>query len=302
MNETGQFLNHYYHFVAELMLGAWAFLYGAFNPTGLVPSNSTAQFNWGTLTSFNHRPKKYQPPPLSRLILLHSTTTEWKDKPGFNQYFFHAAFPSLEIEDADIWNDRNVATSVNSKSPHLPEKAWHFPVVLLSDRSAANRGEACGSRTQRIAAEAWEYMAKKQGIDLLGQWWSDIRHRVYRFAGAKIIEKNFDPPKIIDVADPQTLLPLPPDKVVITYINRQSVRRHLVPENHDALVASIEELVQMKQSEGKNWEFRDVQPERLSKDEQVRLASETTVCPFQLMGLFTLAFFSLDLDIVRRSW
>jgi len=305
VNEPAQFLNHYYHFVAELFLGAWAFLYGAFNPAGLVHlSNDIGRSNSYSQPSFNIRPKKYQPPPLSRLILLHTTSTEWKDKPGFNQFFFHAAFPSLEIEDSGNWNDRSAATSVNSKSLHLPEKAWHFPVALFSDRSAAHRGEACGSRTQRIAAEAWEYMVKKQGIDLLGQWWSDIRHRVYRFADVKITEQNFDPPKVTeDVTDPQTLLPLPPDEVVITYINRQSVRRHLIPEDHDALVTSIEELVLLKQSEGKNWVFRDVRPERLSKDEQVKLASETTVCNFLLKLDSVIALsLPLDLDNVGCSW
>jgi hypothetical protein len=81
-----------------------------------------------------------------------------------------------------------------------------------------------------------------------------------------------------DVSDPQSLLPLPPDKVVITYINRQAVGRHLMPENHDGLVEAIEELVAKKQQEGKNWVFNDVKPETLSKAKQIELASETTVC------------------------
>jgi hypothetical protein len=81
-----------------------------------------------------------------------------------------------------------------------------------------------------------------------------------------------------DMSDPQSLLSPPPEKVVITYINRQAVGRHLIPENHNELVAAIEELVANKQLEGKNWVFNDVKPETLSKAKQIELASETTVC------------------------
>ena len=37
-------------------------------------------------------------------------------------------------------------------------RAWHFPVAHLAHRNAAHRGVMCGSRTQRTAAEAWDYM------------------------------------------------------------------------------------------------------------------------------------------------
>lgn len=232
------------------------------------------------MPSFNLLPEDLQPPHLSRVVFLNARHFEWKDTPGFNAFFIHAAFPSLDIEDAEDWYDRCVATFAHPKSQR-PEKAWHLPIALLADRSAAHRGEACGSRTQRIAAEAYEYMVKKKGIDTFGRWWSHIRHKVYRFAGAEKIASDIRPVPMVSASDnatdPQSLLPPPPDRVVITYINRQSVRRRLIASHNEALVASMKDLVKKKQAEGKNWIFKNVKPERLSKEEQVQVASESTV-------------------------
>ncbi len=63
--------------------------------------------------------------------------------------------PSLAIEDQQDWEDRIAATAGSSV-----DRAWHFPLVLLTDRSASHRGAVCGSQTQRIASEAWEYMRR----------------------------------------------------------------------------------------------------------------------------------------------
>lgn len=205
---------------------------------------------------------------------MHATTEGWKDKPGFNSYFLRAAFPSLTVETSSDWEDRMNATAVQTR-----QRAWHFPLVLLSDRSAAFRGEACGARTQRIAAEAWEVMVRKRGIDVVGGWWNVLREAVMKYAGVKVPKDDGVPlsSEHNDVADPQILLPLPKD-IVITYINRQGVRRHLIQEDHDALVSALEQLVKRKKiEEGKEWVLRVVQPELLSKEEQIQLASETTV-------------------------
>lgn len=289
MNEPGQFLNHYYHFVVELFLGVWAFLYGAFNPlTGLFDAPNDPRManpHHALFPSFNLLPEDLQPPHLSRVIFLNARHSEWRDTPGFNAFFFRAAFPSLNIEDTEDWHDRCLVTFANPKFQR-PEKAWHLPIALLADRSAAHRGEACGSRTQRIAAEAYEYMVKKKGIDTFGRWWSHIRYKVYRFAGVEKIPSDIQPAPVVSVAnnltDPQSLLPPPPDRVVITYINRQSVRRRLIASHNEALVASMKNLVKRKQAEGKNWVFKNVKPERLSKEDQVQVASESTVRIFAL--------------------
>ena len=49
------------------------------------------------------RPSEYEPPSFIRLMLLHASSEEWRDKPGFNAYFLRAIFPSLALEDAEDW-------------------------------------------------------------------------------------------------------------------------------------------------------------------------------------------------------
>lgn len=277
VNETGQFLHHYYHFIAELLLGTWAFFYGAFNPASRLTEISDTFIVNSPYPSFNPLSASYRPPPLSRMILLNAKDPEWRDRPGVNPYFLRAAFPSLDIEDTDDWNERCASTFIDPRNPDAPGNAWHLPMALLVDRSAANRGKAC-SRTQRMAAEAWDYMRNKGGIDPFGIWWDQVRYAIYRFARVEKSTRSFSAPlKDKDISDPQKLLPPPPDKVVITYINRQSVGRHLNPNDHDGLLDAIQDLIAKKQAEGKNWVFRDVKPEILSKAKQVQLASETTV-------------------------
>jgi hypothetical protein len=101
-----------------------------------------------------------------------------------------AAFPSLAVEHQEDWADRVAATRpkpASAASPAADERAWHFPLLLLADRSAAHRGWMCGSNTQRTAAEAWEYMrvnGKLRGLHV-GGWWAPLREAVWRFAGAE---------------------------------------------------------------------------------------------------------------------
>lgn len=227
--------------------------------------------------TFNPPHANYQPPPLSRMILLNAKHQDWRDNPGVNSYFFRAAFPSIDIEDTKDWKDRCLTTYIDPHNPDAPGNAWHLPMALLVDRSAANRGKVC-SKVHRMAAEPWDYMRKKGGIDPFGIWWDKIRYGIYRFAGVEKLSRTHPvPSEDKAVSDPQSLLPPPPEKIVITYINRQTVPRRLTAENHDELVASIEELVATKQAEGKNWVFNNVKPEKLSKAQQIKLASETTV-------------------------
>jgi len=207
-------------------------------------------------------------------MLLHASSEEWRDKPGFNAYFLRAVFPSLALEASEDWADR-VASTVPTPDG-TSTKAWHFPVTLLADRSAAHRGEACGSRTQRIAAEPWELMLRLGGIDSTGHWWSHVRESITRFATGKVPTKESITD---DTSSKPPQLPLP-ETVVITYINRQGVRRHLEEANHEALVVALQDMVNRKRDEeGKVWELNIVQAETITKDEQVNIASRSTVWP-----------------------
>jgi len=59
---------------------------------------------------------------------------------------------------------------------------------------------------------------------------------------------------------------------VVTYISRQGVGRHLIEEDHFALVNSLDEMCALN-----GWELNIVQAEKLSKDDQVQLFSRTTI-------------------------
>ncbi|KAJ7170689.1 hypothetical protein C8R43DRAFT_1120440 [Mycena crocata] len=254
-NDPPQFLNHYYHFVAELMFGTWAFLHGAFADGTVKPPAPSMSSE----SSFNSPLISNSTPTIDRAIFIHSDAAGWRDGPGFNGYFIRAVFPSMTVEVSTDWIDRVNAT-MNTKIG----RAWHFPLVLLADRSAAFRSPICGSYTQRTAAEAWTFMAQRGSIDFIGNWWASMRAALLRYAGG-------DPHE-----DLQPTLQIP-KTVVITYINRQGTRRHLLEPDNLTLIAAIEELVARKNREGKTWEFNDVHAERLSLDEQVRVAAKSTI-------------------------
>ncbi|KAK0199276.1 hypothetical protein DFS33DRAFT_1267094 [Desarmillaria ectypa] len=247
VNEPSQFLGHYYHLVAELFFGVQAFWHGAFSEVSAANAYSA---------KFTHP----APPALDRVIFAHSDGNGWRDYSGFNAYILRAAFPSLTVEDKQDWEDRIAATS-----GLFVDRAWHFPLVLLTDRSAAHRGMLCGSQTQRIASEAWQYMREQSrlmGIKV-GGWWEPVRASVLRFSGLDVVRQ--------DGGD----LPMP-DKVVITYISRQGTpRRRLTDEAHDSLVTALQELVERKKDEG--WELNVMQAERMSKDAQLHAAARTTI-------------------------
>lgn len=211
--------------------------------------------------SFNSPLISTSTPKIDRAIFIHTDVDGWRDAPGFNGYFLRAVFPSMTVEVSTDWMDRVNATA-NTKIG----RAWHFPLVLLADRSAAFRSPLCGAHTQRTAAEAWTAMARLGKIDLVGNWWASMRAALVRYAGGNPQEEPLH--STLQV----------PDKIVITYINRQGTRRHLTEEDNRGLIAAIEELVEIKNREGKKWEFNNVHAERLSLDEQVRVAGKTTVC------------------------
>lgn len=192
-----------------------------------------------------------------------------------NSFFLRASFPSLTVEVADDWQDRILATS--AVGSHA--RAWHFDKVLFSDRSAAFRGEYCGLAVHRTAGEAYMAMYKESRLPKL--WWEPVRRAVLDFAG---VSKEVQDIGVRVDAEAQIKVkpggvdrtPFktagPKQDVVITYISRQGVRRHLVEEDHENLVFALEELCAIK-----GWELNIVQAERLSKEDQLALVARTTV-------------------------
>ncbi|KAL6310307.1 hypothetical protein BKA93DRAFT_6846 [Sparassis latifolia] len=263
-NDPQQFLDHYYHFCAELLFGAWAFWSGAWNAV-VEPSASH-------LTTA---------PPVHRMIFANAGADGWRDAPGFNAYFLRAAFPSLTVEVQEDWEDRIRATS--AWGTHA--RAWHFDTVLFADRSAAFRGDICGLQTQRTASEAYEHM--RQVGNLTKWWWEPVRRAILRFAGidawvvdtgvrveetalAHVQAKQHDHDAGGDLTSPNSKQV--GQDVVVTYISRQGTRRHLIESHHEALVKALKETCA---SHG--WELSVVQAERLSKEDQLEAVARSTI-------------------------
>lgn len=253
-------MDHYYHFVAELFLGTWAFWSGSFNAT----------IDTKTWIS--------SAPTVNRAIFANNPPEGWRDKPGFNTYLLRSAFSSLTAESERDWADR-IFNTING------DRAYHLDTVLIADRSAAFKGKLCGSINHRIASEAYEPLWDEGRLQK--EWWEPVRREALRFAGVdertmnrgveieeaweKEKEKNLkalgDNQKTLSVP-----IPIAKDKAVITYISRQSARRHLIPEDHKLLVDSLQEMATRK-----GYEFNIIEAEHLSKDEQLGVMSRTTV-------------------------
>jgi hypothetical protein len=247
-NDPGQFLNHYYHFCAELLFGAWAFWHGTF-----LGGSSTTPI-----------------PPLTRAIFPHATAEEWRDGPGMNFFFLRSAWPSLTVETEPDWWDRVSTTAL--RPGELQGRAWWFDTVLLADRSAAFRGPECGERTQRTAAEAVKGVVPRESHTgfLERGWWEPVRRNVLRFAGVSghIMDIGKRAFKRTSHGSPRTG---GVEEVVVTYISRQAVKRHLITEDHEGLADALTELC-----ERRGWELNIVAMERISKEEQLAIAARTT--------------------------
>ncbi|KZP34298.1 hypothetical protein FIBSPDRAFT_719926 [Athelia psychrophila] len=282
-NDPPQFLDHYYHFIGEFIMGVQAFWTSAFtpehtylDPTALPPSKGQPSESISKIASPS---SNHSIPPITRLIFPNVGPHEWRDRPGFNAYFLRAAFPSVDVEVAYDWNDRVDATTEPNDKAYT--RAWHFPHLLLHDRSAAFRGDWCGSKSQRIAAEVIE-KARAEGR-LVKSWWARVRQSVAAFAGAD--SEN-------DVMEPETertrgtaMETRMPRKIVVTYISRQDARRHLLDADHAALVTALREYVKARNSEWtadrtgtkREWELVVAKGESMTKDEQVRLFGRTSI-------------------------
>ena len=187
-------------------------------------------------------------------------------------------FSSVTIETEQDWVDRIFLTKDG-------DRAYHFDNVLIADRSSAFRGKLCGLQNQRIAAEAYDPLWKSGRLQK--EWWEPVRREFLRFAG--VDDESMDLGTDIDKAweqdrekvvkalganhhDLPVHVPITSGKTIITYISRQSARRHLVPQDHQLLVAALQEMTARK-----GYELIIIEAEKLSKDEQLTIMSRTTV-------------------------
>ncbi|KAG8900641.1 hypothetical protein FRB99_005834 [Tulasnella sp. 403] len=256
VQDPGQFLSHYYHFVAETFMGLWR-TYASLDSRITVEGETALE-------------------PPARLIFPNCEAKEWRDYSTFNQFVVHGAFPSLGIETKADWQGR--AKMTESKDG---EKVWRFDKLLIADRSASFRGHLTPGKTQRIVSETYEATREESSR----WWWEPFRRSVLRFAG---VDHNTidlptkwakDWPSIaeddVKFGEKEQQVAREASKrmpIVISYIVRNGRRRSMRKADHELLVKSLKELCDKKK-----WEFNVVHAEKLSKEEQIQLAARTTV-------------------------
>ncbi|OCF34056.1 hypothetical protein I316_04403 [Kwoniella heveanensis BCC8398] len=224
INDPPQFLDHYYHFAAELLLGLWR-TYASLDPT------------------INAQGVTHLPSP-SRMMMPHVGAGKWNDYAKMNSFLSRAIFPSMSYEYMNDFLDRADTA-----------RAFVFERVVFADRAAAFRGPEFG-KTWRTASEAVTLPASKY-------WWSPVRKNLLEFVGGGSGDIELSPGEI----------GLGMGKPVITYVSRQEWgRRMLKKEGHDSLVKELKELEKKY-----GWEVNIVSMDKLTRDEQIRLAARTTI-------------------------
>ncbi|TYJ52838.1 hypothetical protein B9479_006561 [Cryptococcus floricola] len=263
INDPSQFLDHYYHFAAELLLGLWR-TYASLDPT------ISAQ-------GVTHLPSP------TRMMFPHVGAGKWNDYAKMNSFLSRAIFPSMSYEYQNDFLDRADTG-----------RAFIFERVVFADRAAAFRGPEF-KKTWRTASEAVTLQASKF-------WWAPVRRNLIEFVGngqggelemgdvglgvgvevpdieediealeaeegAMEEEKEELREKIIKEKQAQAGTP------VITYVSRQDWgRRMLLKESHESLVHELGELEKKY-----GWEVNIVSMDKLSRDEQIRLSARTTI-------------------------
>ncbi|KAK7056614.1 hypothetical protein VNI00_002331 [Paramarasmius palmivorus] len=181
--------------------------------------------------------------PPKRMMFNRIDADHWRDYASMNQFVARTSFPSLIMEFRRDWLDR-----IQMNTPFV------FDRVLVADRSAAMPAFTY-QRSQRIASVPF-------GLPGSGHsdWWMPIRNNVIRYTGMEV-----------NVGGGTTETP------VITYVSRQEWnRRKLIPEDHENLVR---ELYKLRDEHG--YEVNVVSMDKLTRQEQIRLAARTTI----LMGV-----------------
>ncbi|KAG6910721.1 hypothetical protein DXG01_008252 [Tephrocybe rancida] len=135
--DTDQFMNHFYHWWGEIMLGAWR-VSSALRSTATLAVDGT------------------QPFFMSRVLLPHIFGQEWKDSPGLNAGLMRAAFPSTSIENADHWDD---LASL--------DKTFVFERAMLVSRVAAH--------THKLSQSWRKMISSTMVVNVSETFWEPLR-------------------------------------------------------------------------------------------------------------------------------
>jgi len=230
-------------------------------------------------------------PPPSRLIFPHCDPLLWRDKAGLNNFFLRTAFPGLSIEYEQDWAER---ASIGEGGPGSTEaglspgqyprtaRALVMDRVVLGDRAATARSPHKVKNPEH-----------KYPLVVSRHWWAPVRRAVVECAaGAREVVWPGEA-ELGAISKGRTAKR---ERSVITYVNRQSTGRRLLDQDHEALVAALEEL-------GRKHDYEVVvaSMEFMNKFDQIYLSSRTTV---RLHPPFCLGTYTCDLfqDNARSPW
>ncbi|GMK58483.1 hypothetical protein CspeluHIS016_0505150 [Cutaneotrichosporon spelunceum] len=294
VNDPPQFLDHYYHFAAELLFGIWR-TYSSLDP------------------SINAAGETQLPGP-ARVLFPFVNAGGWNDYAKMNSFLMRAIFPSISFEYRNDWTDR-----VDTERP------FKYDRVVIADRAAAFRGPEF-AKTWRTASEAATLGGSRY-------WWAPVRRNLLQFVGSGTKGKDeinladygvgvddyeeygatevsvLDADNSEEEDDDDDEEPVArrghdkngsgdggkrgkpgrrgvaaqqrggvhktwtPSMPVITYVSRQDWgRRMLLKEDHDVLVKELGNL-----GNKYGWEINIVAMDKLTRDEQIRLAARTTI-------------------------
>ena len=253
-------------FAAELLVGLWR-TFSTLDPT--ISSAGTTHL-----------------PSPARMLMPHVEAGKWNDYAKMNSFITRAVFPSMSYEYATDFVDRADTA-----------RAFLFERVVFADRAAAFRGKEFQTY--------WRTSSEAVALPASRYWWTPIRKNLLDFVGANSIDAmaGLTAGDVIGVAAEEKLMSDEEDleelemkesleaqkeanklekinaklaksgRPVITYISRQNWgRRMLLPEAHKSLVEALEAL------EAKyGWEVNIADMDKMTRDDQIRLAARTTV-------------------------
>lgn len=153
VNDPPQFLDHYYHYAAELLFGLWR-TYSSLDP------------------SINAAGQTQLSAP-GRMIMPHVAAGKWNDYAKMNSFISRAVFPAMSYEYQSDFLDRADT-----------QRAFIFDQVVFADRAAAFRGPEF-AKTWRTASEAVTLGGSRY-------WWSPVRRNLLEFVGSGASEDDED--------------------------------------------------------------------------------------------------------------
>ncbi|BEI89207.1 uncharacterized protein CcaverHIS019_0205690 [Cutaneotrichosporon cavernicola] len=248
----GNFIDHYYHFAAELLLGTWR-VHATLDQHIAADAHSSLE-------------------PPARAWFLHHEPDQWRDHPRFNPTIMYGCFPNTALLFPKEMDDIRQITSSDYR-----KKAYVLDRAILADRSAAFRGPHTGSTSRTVAgATAFGNVSR--------WWWEPIRRQVLTFSEVPedIINRNLEGYGAVDPVEWEgktaaeigytPLKPAGDYKPVVTYISRQKSKRRLTPDSHTKLVAALE-----AKAKKVGFELIVVEAERYTKEEQFAISGKTTI-------------------------